>query len=194
VITHTSLPNLNGRGGEKNKMNVIKAIDKKRAVRKYSQKAVSIQTIIAITDAGRKSQSSRNSQPCRFIVVQEKAALLALSHFGNYASHLADASFAIAILTPDPSSNVSILFDAGQAAAYLQLAALELGIVSCVIKLHQGNLGREFLEAPENYRLDFVLSMGFPESKDDIRAKGFSRLDFDDVVYFEKWGVHERLD
>jgi len=94
-------------------------------------------------------------------------------------------------LTPNPISNVSILFDAGQAAAYLQLAALELGIVSCVIKLHQGEQGKEFLEVPENYHLDFVLSMGFPEKEVKIRLQRFDRLDFDDVVYLEKWGVHK---
>ena len=172
-------------------MNVIEAIDKKRAVRTYSRAMVPLEQIFAILDAGRKSQSSKNSQPCRFVVVRDKENLQMLSQFGKYASHLADASFGIAILTPDPRSNISILFDAGQTAAYLQLAALEFGIVSCLIKLHKGNLGRSILEAPENYHLDFILSMGFPENKAEIGSRRIERLAFSDVVYLEKWGVHD---
>ena len=178
-------------GRTRNKMNVIEAVDKNQAVRNYSREIVPVEQIFAILDAGRKSQSSKNSQPCRFVVVRDKANLDKLSQFGKYASHLADASFGIAILTPNPSSNISILFDAGQTAAYLQLAALELGIVSCLIKLQKGDLGRAFLEAPENYHLDFILSMGFPENKAEIRSKSFDRLAFYDVVYLEKWGVHD---
>lgn len=169
-------------------MNVIEAIEKKSAVRAYSKEAVPTETIQLILDAGRKAQSSQNSQPCRFVVVREQTSLQALSRFGKYASHLPDAAFGIAILTPAPALNVSILFDAGQAAAYLQLAALEFGIGSCIIKLHQNEQAGKFLEIPEDYRLNFILSMGYPEMHPLGRSSGLNRLEAKDIVFWEKWG------
>jgi hypothetical protein len=46
-----------------------------------------------------------------------------MAKLGNYAGHLAGAALGVAILTPQPDQRFSVMFDAGQAAAYMQLAA-----------------------------------------------------------------------
>ena len=141
-------------------MEVMDAMKKFRAVRKYSSQKVSNEIIGNIIDAGRHSQSSRNVQPWRFLVVHEKETLKELSQMGKFSSHLAEASFGLAILTPDPSGNVSILFDAGQAAVYLQLAALEYGVGSCIVKMHHGYLAEKILKFPDDYKLNFMFAFG----------------------------------
>jgi nitroreductase len=170
-------------------MKVTEAIDKKRAVRKFSKVVVPSEIILAIVDAGRKAQSSKNTQPCRFIVVTDKQALFQLSQFGRYATHLADASFCVAILTPDPAQNTSIFFDAGQTAAYLQLAALEFGVGSCVIKLHQGGEAKDFLNVPNNFHLEYVIAMGFSKQKSKGELPRLQRLALNEILYWGKWGV-----
>ena len=113
-------------------MNVLEVIRTKRATRKFSSQAVSEEMIRTVVDAGRRAQSSKNTQPWHFIVVRERELLKALAEVGPYAAHLAGATFGIALASPDPAERWSIAFDLGQAAAYMQLAAWELGIGSCI--------------------------------------------------------------
>ncbi len=77
--------------------------------------------------------------------MQDKAILKALSECGTWAGHLAGAALGVAILTPDPTEKFQIMFDAGQAAAYMQLAAWELGVGSVPgFDLRAGEGARDF--------------------------------------------------
>ncbi len=129
-------------------MNVSEAIRTKRAVRKFQDEALSEQSVHAILNAGRRSQSSKNTQPWQFIAIRDKATLKALSECGTWAGHLAGAALGVAILTPDPSQKFQVLFDAGQAAAYMQLAAWELGVGSCLASIYEPQKAREILWFP----------------------------------------------
>src|SRR5512134_2044189 len=111
-------------------MDVHKAIRTKRAVRTFLPQPVPEETIRQIVDAGRQAQSSNNSQPWRFLVIGEAATLERLGQCGKYAGHLAGAAFAVALVSSDEWA-----FDLGQAAAYMQLAAWELGIGSCIASM-----------------------------------------------------------
>jgi nitroreductase len=102
-------------------MDVLEAIRTKRAVRQFSDKPVPKDQILAVLDTGRRSQSSKNTQPWEFIVVQDKATLQALSKTAQYAGHLAGASFAVVFVGTGESDWNS--FDLGQTAAYMQLGA-----------------------------------------------------------------------
>jgi nitroreductase len=170
-------------------MDVMDAIKKFRAVRQYSSKKVPIGIIANILNAGRLSQSSRNSQPWRFLVIREKDILMQLSHLGNYASHLADCSFGIAILTPNPSKNVSILFDAGQAAVYLQLAAFHYGVGSCIVKMHEGHLAAELLKYPADHKLNFMIAFGYPADDMLFEPTKKTRKPLYEIAYLERWGI-----
>lgn len=104
-------------------MNVSEAIRMKRAVRQFQDQPLPGEVVRAILNAGRRSQSSKNTQPWHFVAIQDKALLKALSQCGTWAGHLAGAALGVAILTPDPTEKFQTMFDAGQAAAYMQLAA-----------------------------------------------------------------------
>ena len=94
-------------------------------MRKFLAKPLLEEEISAILNAGRRAQSSKNDQAWHFIRIQNRSTLEALSVCGEWAGHLANAAAGIAILTPDPSAKFQTLFDAGQAAAYMQLEAWE---------------------------------------------------------------------
>ena len=53
-------------------MNTLDAIRTKRSVRKFTEESVPEETILQILDAGRHSQSSKNTQPWTFVLVQDK--------------------------------------------------------------------------------------------------------------------------
>jgi len=170
-------------------MNVSEAIRMKRAVRKFQDKPLSEDIIHAILNAGRRAQSSKNSQTWQFIAIQDKATLRALSECGTWAGHLAGAALGVAILTPDPSEKFQILFDAGQAAAYMQLAAWELGVGSVPASIYEPEKAREILGFPPEWHLRIALSFGYPADENVLTAapqKG-GRRELEDVLHWERW-------
>src|SRR5574341_1708139 len=168
-------------------MNVSEAIRTKRAVRKFQDKPLPEDTIRSILNAGRRSQSSKNEQAWQFIAIRDKAVLDALSQCGTYAGHLAGAALGVAILTPDPNEKFQVLFDAGQCAAYMQLAARELGVGSCIASIYEPEKAREILGFPPEWHLRIALSFGYPADETKLSAppKKGGRKELDEVVHWE---------
>lgn len=52
---------------------MVQAINERRSIRKFKNKPISEQDIVDILQSGIKAPSSKNRQPWKFIVVQEKA-------------------------------------------------------------------------------------------------------------------------
>jgi nitroreductase len=170
-------------------MEVLEAIRYKRAVRKFTDQPLSEGIMLAILNAGRRAQSSKNTQPWHFIAITDKMLLKQLSECGEWAGHIAGAALAVAILTPDPMAKFQTLFDAGQAAAYMQLAAWELGIGSCPASIYEPEKARTILGFPDNLHLRIALSFGYPADEDKFSAtpKRGGRRTLEDIVHREKW-------
>ncbi|MFN3308932.1 MAG: nitroreductase family protein [Anaerolineales bacterium] len=170
-------------------LSVSEAIRTKRAVRHFADRPLREEEVLAILNAGRRAQSSKNTQPWHFIAIRDRERLIALSKLGDYAGHLAGAALGVAILTRDPAERFSIMFDAGQAAAYMQLAAWEMGIGSCLATIYQPEAARELLAFPTEYHLRIALSFGYPLDESVLSApprKG-GRKALDEIVHWEKW-------
>ena len=170
-------------------MNVSEAIRTKRAVRQFEDRPVPETVVRYILNAGRRAQSSKNTQPWHFIAVQERSTLEALSRLGTYAGHLDGAALGVAIVTPDPKDRWSILFDAGQAAAYMQIAAWEKGVASCPATIYEPEAARDLLGFPPDLHCRIAFSFGYPADPSVLSAPpapGGRRV-FEDVVRFEGW-------
>lgn len=170
-------------------MKVSEAIRTKRAVRKFQDRPLPNDVVDAILNAGRRSQSSKNEQAWQFIAIRDKSILKALSECGTYAGHLAGAALGVAILTPDPTAKFQTMFDAGQAAAFMQLAAWELRVGSVPASIYEANKARDVLRFPPEWHLRIALSFGYPLEEDKLSAppqKG-GRRSLDEVVHWETW-------
>jgi len=165
-------------------MDVLEAIASKRAVRHFTDQPIADADLRVILNAGRRAQSSKNTQPWTFIAIRDRQTLQRLSECGVYAGHLAGAAIGVALLSAGPTG-----FDLGQAAAYLQLAAWELGIGSCIASIYEPARAREILGVPDEYAFDIALSLGYPDLAAARLAAppGQGRKTFDDVVRFERW-------
>jgi nitroreductase len=162
-------------------MDVLEAIRTKRATRQFADRPVPDDLIRQIVDAGRRSQSSRNDQPWTFVVVRDRATLKQLSECGQYAGHLAGAAFGVALIaTPGYD------FDQGQAAAYLQLAAWDLGVGSCIASIDEPERAKTILGAPGDLQFDTAISFGYPAQPPSAPRAG-GRKPLDEVVHWEKW-------
>lgn len=170
-------------------MNVSEAIRTKRAVRKFQEKLLPDDVVHAILNAGRRSQSSKNEQPWQFIAIRDKSILKALSECGTWAGHLAGAALGVAILTPEPVAKFQTMFDAGQAAAFMQLAAWELGVGSVPASIYEAEKAREILGFPPEWHLRIALSFGYPAEAEKLSAtpKKGGRRSLDEVVHWDQW-------
>lgn len=163
-------------------MDVMEAIKKKRAIRHFTDEEIPEEIIHAILDAGRRAQSSKNSQPWHFIAVRDKETLRALSHMGKYAAHVKDAALAIALVA-EPGTD----FDMGQAAAYMQLAALEYGVGSCLVAIYEPEDAKKLLGIPGDCDFKIALDFGYPAEGEKQPSTQKGRKDFDQVVHWENW-------
>ncbi|HJR80395.1 MAG TPA: nitroreductase family protein [Anaerolineales bacterium] len=170
-------------------MNVSDAIRTKRAVRKFQEKPLPEDVVRDILNAGRRSQSSKNEQTWQFIAIQDRAILKGLSVCGTWAGHLAGAALGVAILTPDPTAKFQIMFDAGQAAAYMQLFAWELGVGSCPASIYEHEKAREILGFPTEWHLRIALSFGYPadEAKLTAAPKQGGRRSLEEILHWDTW-------
>lgn len=170
-------------------MDVSDAIRLKRAVREFADRPLPRETALAILNAGRRAQSSKNTQPWDFIAITDRAVLKAFSECGTWAGHLAGAALGIAIVHADPGEKFQMMFDIGQAAAYMQLAAWELGVGSCLASIYEVEKARQVLGFPEDLYLRIALSFGYPLEAQVLNAaprKGGRRA-LDDMVHWEHW-------
>jgi nitroreductase len=170
-------------------MNVSKAIRLKRAVRKFTPDLLPEETILAILNAGRRSQSSKNTQPWHFIAITDKDILKQLSECGEWAGHLAGAALGVALLSENPEEKFQRLFDLGQSAAYMQLAAWELGIGSCLASIYEPERARQILGFPPELHLRIAISFGYPQDAEVLtrRGKAGGRRTLDEIVHRDRW-------
>jgi len=170
-------------------MTVQDVIRAKRAIRQFEDRPLPDEVARAILNAGRLSQSSKNTQPWQFVAVRDRATLDALSKCGTWAGHLAGAALGVAILTPDPAEKFQTMFDAGQAAAYMQLTAWELGVGSCLASIYEPQQAQTILGYPAEWHLRIALSFGYPapETIAPRPPRPEGRKTFEDVVHWDRW-------
>ena len=143
-------------------MSAYDVIRAKRAIRHFTDQPISDEVAQTILNAGRLAQSSKNLQERMFVAIRNRETLKALSTCGEWAGHLAGAALGVAILTPDPTTKFQLMFDAGQSAAYMQLAAWELGIGSCLASIYDSEKARSILNFPVEWHLRIAISFGYP--------------------------------
>ena len=173
-------------------MDVWTAIQAKRAIRRFSGRSIEPDKLAGILDAGRRAGSSKNLQRWDFIVCRERQHLADLATLGPYAGHIAGAAVAIALVTPDPAAAdapLSVMFDLGQAAENMMLAALELGIGSCPATVYQHDRARELLGYPLTHHCEYVLSFGYPADPAELSRppRTGGRRPLSEIVHEERW-------
>jgi nitroreductase len=168
------------------------AIASRRAIRRFMDRSLDPDHLERILEAGRRSGSAKNKQRWDFIVCRDRERLRELSRLGPWTDHLAGAAVAIALITPDPAAPaapLSIMFDLGQAAANMQLAAWDLGIGSCPATVYEHDLARRLLGYPADRHCEFLLSFGYPADPVAATAplRRGGRRPLAEMVHEERW-------
>lgn len=168
------------------------AIDTLRVVRTFTSVPLPDEALRRILDAGRHAGSSKNLQRWQFIVIHDRDTLAQLSKLGPWAGHVAGATVAIALVTPDPDAAdapLSIMWDLGRAAQNMMLAAWALGIGSCPATVYDHADCRDILGYPADHHCEYVLSLGYPADPDQLTrpARAGGRVALDSIVRHDRW-------
>ncbi|HEX5039019.1 MAG TPA: nitroreductase family protein [Candidatus Limnocylindria bacterium] len=168
------------------------AINNVRVVREFADRPLEPAHLDRILNAGRRTASSKNRQDWTFVVVRDRAHLGELGAVGRYASHLAGAAAAVALVRPVARSEhqlTTYLWDLGRAAQNMVLAAWELGIGSVPATVYDLDLAARLLGLPEDRRCDFLLSFGYPADPAKLSApnRAGGRAALQEVVREERW-------
>ena len=173
-------------------METWQAIDSIRVVREFSDRPVSDADVDRIVNAGRRAGSSKNLQRWDFVVVRDRDRLRELSRAGPFATHVAHAAVAIALVSPDPSQPdqpLSVVWDLGRAGQNMVLAAWELGIGSVPATVYEHDLVDKLLGLPDDRHCEFILSFGYPADESLLTApkKAGGRSPLAEVLHEEEW-------
>jgi len=159
-----------------------------RSVRQFDlSRPIEEAALHRILQAGRMSGSSKDSQPWWFIVIRDRDRLQAVAQTGNYAQHVAGAAFAVAIVF-DPQFYRGE-FDSGRTAQNMMLAAWNDGIGSCIASMHREDECKAVLGVPPEYRLQHIISFGFPLPVEQTipAAPQRRRRPLEEIVMQERW-------
>ena len=169
-------------------MDAYKAIVTKRDSRSYTEEPIAEEPLRRVLQAGRMAGSSKNQQPVRFVVIQDKEHMAELKKCADFGEPLIPATAAIAVCV-GPESNVGD-FDAGRASQNIMVAAWNEGLASCPLRIHREDCGREVLGLPEGWRISMVIALGHPEPSVPMSLNRV-RQPFEEYVHWERWSAED---
>jgi nitroreductase len=171
----------------------LRDLRRARQVRQFTGQPVDHADLDAIADVARWTGSSRNTQPWRFIVVTDVAALRRIAGIGPPQTRsLESATAAIAIVLPvDDTHEVGLAYDDGRAAERILIAAGMLGLGAGIawVRPEVRAAAGEVLGLPADRYVRTIVALGHPTDAAlaPKTAQGEARLPRDETVYEERW-------
>jgi nitroreductase len=164
------------------------AIRSRRNVRTYTDQPIPAEHLDRILEAGRRSPSSRNTQPWDFVVVTERDRLSELATVWRGAGHVAGSAATIALIAPiTESEGMRAEYDLGQTTASIMLAAADLGIGAGHSSVGDQDKARRLLGFPADHRCAYLIALGYPADRPLTPVRKPNRKPFDEVVHRERW-------
>jgi nitroreductase len=165
-------------------MDTYKTIVTKRDTRSFTEQPISEDALRRILQAGRMAGSSKNSQPCRFIVIDDAKVKEDIAKCGDFAAWIPTSPLLVAIAVPDEAPRNE--FDAGRAAQNMMVAAWAEEIGSCPVSMHHVDCARETLGLPANFRVSVVLALGY-QARAPKSVPEAARKPWDEYVHRNRW-------
>jgi nitroreductase len=161
-----------------------RAIVSKRDTRVFLDQPVPEEALRRILQAGRMAGSSKNVQPCRFIVIDDPAVKGEIAKCGDFAAWIPAAPLLIAVAVSNRSTRAE--FDAGRAAQNMMLAAWDDGIASCPTSMHHVECAREALGLSDEFHVSTVIGFGY-RARAPKHVPEAARLPIDEYVRRNRW-------
>ena len=158
----------------------LELVNKRSSVRKYIGREIKKEDVERCIEAARLAPSACNSQPWKFIIVDDKdlkdrlceGAFSGIYKMNSFAK---GAPVIIAVVSEKSSFFARIggqfrgthyyLIDVGIACEHLALAAAESRIGSCMIGWFNERAVKKILNIPWRKKVDLLISLGYPDGE-----------------------------
>lgn len=191
-------------------MSLYDLIISRRSIRQFKQEPVSRDILQKFINASRLAPSAANRQPLEFVVVDEEKIRKEVFTCLKWAAYIVpegnpkpghEPVAYIVVLVNSEIREKGFEWDVGAAIENMILAALEKGIGSCWLLSVDREKLREILNIPENYKIDSVLALGYPDEnpviedmkdsikywKDQAGQLHVPKRKLEDVIHFNKF-------
>ena len=163
------------------------AIAARRDVREFADRPVADAELEQILEAGRRSPSSRNTQPWDFVVVTDRQQLAGLAQAATGGGGPAPPPVIIALIAPGGERRQRALYDLGQVTMSIMLAAAGLGVGSGHASVTDQDLARQVLGFPEDRSCPFLITLGYPAGRALAPIRHPARRPLAEVVHRGHW-------
>jgi len=153
---------------------MLDTLRKRRSVRKYKDEDIEPEVVELLKEAALRSPTSRNFRPWRFVFVEDRLKLEALSKAKpSGSSFLAGARLGVVVCADEDESDVWIE-DCSIASIILQLAGQSLGLGSCWIQIRRRmhtdietseDYVKGILGLSEKMRVESIIAFGIPDEE-----------------------------
>jgi nitroreductase len=168
----------------------LDAIRQVRQVRGFTDESLDPAALDQILEVARWSGSSKNTQPWRFIVVDDPDVLRQLAEARESNSWIASAPVVIAIVL-DGSKKMSEAYDEGRVTERIMIAAKLLGLASAVAwytEAAQQARAKEILGVPEEATAHSLIAIGHPDVSKTRSSSNGGRKPLDEIVSHNRLG------
>ena len=182
-------------------METLETIGKRCSLKPHlSGRAIEAVKIRRILESACLAPSARNSQPWRFVVVQERETIEALAQTGfRGPGSVVGQAPAIIVVCARPGDDVTIdgkeyyLFDVGLAVENMLLAATDLGLATHLMASFNEAEMKKLLHIPDDFRVVIVTPLAYPpepsyDQAAEERLGQRARKGLEEVAYFGRWG------
>ncbi len=154
----------------------------RRSVRKYLNKPVEHEKLETIVKCGINAPSGMNRQPWIVRVVEDQKLIADVNQAAE-RSLFYDAPALICVCTP---ANGGGELDAGLLGENMMLAASSLGLGTCclggpvrfLVSNEKCKFFLDCLDIPADYKLNYILSIGYPNEQPDAKPRDASKVKF----------------
>lgn len=172
----------------------------RRSVRKYQDRPIEREKILKCLEAARLAPSAENTQPWRFIVLDEPAVrervgeaafsgIYFPTRFALKAPVLVVALAKLDLLANRIAAHLQkcqyYLLDMGIAVEHMILQAAELGIGTCWIGWFNGKKVRQELKIPAKYHVVAMVAMGYIDKATE-GERPRPRKELDEIAWFNE--------
>jgi len=171
-------------------MDVEKAIDIRKSIRKYQDKQVSQEIIIKLLDAARKAPSAHNTQSHKYFIVKDEETMKKFKKANAFKQPFVYDAPLIIICCSNPSlypkpievddkSENYAHEDLSIASSFLVLQATELGLGTVFVAWMHREKIKKILKLPKNYIIPFAILIGYPAEEPAQKP----RKDLNEIIF-----------
>ncbi len=164
-------------------MDITKAIENRRSIRKFKQTSLDKNTLMEVIRLGRLYSSAMNAQPIRFALITKKenkdtvfSSLKWAMRLHPYKIEEDERPMAYILLLGKEEESAFFDFDAGSAAATVMLAATGFEIENCCLKIPSPKDVAKHFDFGE-YIPYYAIALGKGKVKSSI-------IDADDSIFY----------